>query len=244
MASKTVFNLGALGDSISVAYNADRLGANHAASWTTGHDLPQAGASHFQRIQQTFPEFLVRQQNEAFNGARATDLAVQVERLLSNVTPDYVTLLVGANDLVRWVTGNYDPHLDQFRRDVRLSIDRLIRANRHMMVLLVSIPDQSRLIEVLKRKFLGASGRSPLIDLVQSSFADEMVQKFRERFIRMNQSLEEICHNFSGNARFAASVSAHRFDGEHISTIDHYHPSPVGQRLLAELAWNDGFFPG
>lgn len=99
-ASQQTFTIGALGDSISVAFNAEREGNNEAHSWSTGNLDLSHGASHFRRLQRFFPAMDVRAANYAVSGARAADLRGQVDQLLAH-TPDYVTLLMGANDLAR-----------------------------------------------------------------------------------------------------------------------------------------------
>lgn len=84
---------GCTGDSITRAFAACGRGGDCAeTSWATGsaEDLD----SHAQRLHL---EDAVSSHNLAVNGARVAGLASQVEAAV-RVRPDYVTVLIGAND--------------------------------------------------------------------------------------------------------------------------------------------------
>jgi lysophospholipase L1-like esterase len=237
--TKTNFTVGALGDSISVAFNAVNAGDNAEHSWATG----DSDSSHLQRLRRRFTELDVRAVNTAFNGARAADLRGQVDRLVQS-EPDYVTMMIGANDLVRWLTGEYGVMLDQYVDDVRGAIKRLVDVNPRVMIVLSAVPDQSQVLDLIGNR-QGALERAAayLNTVAGAAFAKLMVGIYKERSVRLNRALADVAQRHSGNVRFCGGIATARFSGEHLSPIDSYHPSVQGQQLLAKLTWNEGFFP-
>ncbi len=242
MSTSPLFTIGALGDSISIAFNAEKSGANAEHSWASGNVDATRGASHFRRLQRLFPALDVRAVNTAFNGARATDLKAQVDRLLVT-PPDYVTCLIGANDLPRWLAGEYGYLLDTFVKDVRAAVKRLIAANPRVMILLAAIPDQSRVVHLLAASGIGGAAAPYLAALAESPQLKVITKAYKERWARTNAALEEVAVAHPANVRFVPATAAATFTGEHLSPLDSYHPSVAGQRLLADITWNSGFFP-
>lgn len=233
------FVIGILGDSISTGYNAASPGDNLSHSWASGVNSGEQGASHFTRLKRVMPTFDVQARNVAVAGARASDLAAQLGRLLPT-KPDYVTLLIGANDITQWLFGEYGLSLQQFSTYVQTTIERLIEVNQRVMILLVAVPDQSQAVNHMLRR---GSGQEFATQLSASPYLRQLTEAYRERAVRLNRALEEIATKFPGQVRFARSVAHARFSGEHLSHLDSYHPSVKGQQLLADLSWNEGFFP-
>ncbi len=221
---KHVFTVGALGDSITTAFNADRPGDNALHSWATGSDEGAPEKSHFRRLAQLYPTLSVRSVNVAVAGSRAADLHGQVDRLVRE-TPDYVTLLIGANDLPQWLLGEAGTLLDLFVRNVREAAKRLIAANPRVMILLVAVPDQSLVLQHV----------IPNIAQLQRTY--------RTHWRRLNQALAEIAAVAAANVRYCSSPAATPIPMTHLSALDRYHPSVAGQRALAAMTWKDGFFP-
>lgn len=237
------FQIGALGDSISVGFNADVNGLNEHHSWST-RDLELVdGGSHLTRIRRIYPDLKVKAVNVAAVGAKSADLSGQVDRLLQVNVPDYVTLMIGANDLTSWLSDFDELKFSAFIADVRTSIDRLIAANPRMMILLVGIPDQSRVLALFAKQRFGAQFGSLLETWVQRPDLQRLVAVYKERWVKANEALAALKQNYSQNVRYSASVAATIFSDEHLSRLDFYHPSILGQRLLAEVTWRDGFFP-
>src|SRR5687767_5925957 len=112
--------VGAVGDSITTAFNARNPSDNPSYSWATGDAA--AFSSHAARLAGLYPTCDVVTANVAASGARARDLESQVARLALRA-PDYVTLMVGANDLTDWlVNGEYGLLLDRFGNDVMRAV--------------------------------------------------------------------------------------------------------------------------
>lgn len=233
METKPTFLAGALGDSITTAFNADSALDNLALSWSTG-SAPGHG-SHVARLQLALPHCQVKALNVASAGVRSGALADQARRL-ADAKVDYATLLIGANDLTDWLlVGEYGASLDAFHGRVALAIDALIAANPRVMILLAAIPDQARVVELALKGQLNVPWLSP--DLVKTVKA-----RYAERHSRANSALADVAKGRAANVRFAGAVGAVRFEERHLSRLDFYHPSREGQKRLADQTWNEGWF--
>lgn len=116
--------------------------------------------------------------------------------------------------------------------------------NPRVMILLVAVPDQSKVLEILGAKHAGFEMAAAYLNTVAgSAYMKMMIHLYRERSERLNRALADIARRHSANVRFCGGIAAARFTGEHLSPIDSYHPSVLGQTLLANLTWNEGFFP-
>lgn len=235
--TNSIFKLGALGDSISVAHNADAIGTNAHHSWTTGGEH-----SHLGRIQTRFPHLKVIPLNVAVSGARSSDLKIQVDQLIPH-RPDYVTLMIGANDLSEWFMSRQTHKILDFTQNVRQAVTRLIEVNPRTMILQVAIPDQSRVLTLLANQRMIGKYEAVLNNLMQSPELQAMTSFYKGLQRQANTALREIAQEFSKNVRYAGSVASAIFSEAHLSKHDFYHPSVLGQRLLADLTWQDGFFP-
>lgn len=230
--------VGALGDSITTAFNAASSADNPAHSWSTGDDTV---GSHRSRIGRAFPGIAVKTVNAAVAGARSDALAAQVARLEGGI-PDYVTLLIGANDLTDWLlNGEYGAQIQAFKRNVQDAVRRLVMANPRIMIVLSGLPDQSRVL-VLALKSAGGAAAN-LISRLPPNLVGALQAGYVERWQRANAVLVEVAGAFPSNVRFIAKTPRVRFSPEHLSPLDFYHPSVAGQRLLAEVTWEQGWFP-
>jgi len=236
--------VGAMGDSITTAFNAFRPDNNLAYSWSTGSESEGAVQSHLQRLAKIFPQVAIEGVNVAFSGAKAGDLGSQTAKLLP-LRPDYATILVGANDLYVWLfAGEFGSLLEKFRSDVETAVVALTKANRRVMILLSGIPDQTRVLHLVVNGALRGTGLSEsLLARFDSTMAEGIKNKYRDRWERANEALASIAVAHTANVRFAAKTPRVQFTEQHLSPVDFYHPSIAGQRLLAEVTWGQGFFP-
>lgn len=238
---KPILTIGALGDSITTAFNAAQSSDNLDLSWSTGKSRTGKLSSHAARLERIFPAYDIKSTNVAVTGSRAAALSGQTNRLLE-ITPDYVTLLIGANDLTDWLLlGEYEMQLENFAREVRTTIQRLITANPRIMILVAGVPDQSRVVEIALQR--GPAELSRLAPWLNPTLIDTLRRAFRQRHERLNQALIAVAEAHPGNVRFSGSVARTQFERDHLSPLDFYHPSEAGQALLAERTWGDGFFP-
>jgi len=236
----------AFGDSLTTAHNACERAENLALSWATGHANDGRVVSHVQRLARIFPQRTVEGLNLAVSGARAESLSGQVARL-AGAAPDYATMLVGGNDLARWLfVGEYGTLLERFRLDVKNCIETLIRCNPRVMIFLAGIPNQSRVLELALRQQQGGFSMpvaSVFLAKIPQVLLDSLRANYLERWERANEVLRDLALIYPANVRFGDNVPFVKFSAEHLSAIDFYHPSWKGQKLLAETTWLQGFFP-
>lgn len=238
--------MAALGDSITRAFAACGRGGDCAEmSWATGtaEDL----ASHGQRLSVDDREGT---HNLAVSGARVAGLASQV-RAAVQARPDYVTILIGANDACAVDEAAMTP-VEEFTAAFDAAIDPLLRALPDARVLVLSIPDLMRLWEVGKdrsdvRRVWQSYGvcRSMLADPTDTSAAAQARRdRVRGRVQAYNAAMAAACARHRARCRHDRNaVFNYRFDLGDVSTVDYWHPSRRGQTTLARVAWSAGFWP-
>lgn len=229
--------VGALGDSITAAHNASVADTNADASWSTGS---AAVGSHRVRLKQALPHVEIDAINLAVSGARSAALPQQAE-VLAAKKPDYVTILIGANDLADWLLlGESGAAVETFRRNVQQAVQTLIAANPRVLIVLSGIPDQSRVLSLALRSTGNPAAR--LMAQLPPGFHAKVESVWRDRWGRANAALQSIAEAYTANVRFVTKVPLLRFEPEHLSPIDFYHPSVEGQKLLAAVTWEQGWF--
>lgn len=237
--------MAALGDSITRASAACGRGGDCVkTSWATGtaEDLH----SHAQRLDIDTAD---SDHNLAVSGARVAGLSLQVEAAL-RVRPDYVTVLIGANDAcasdeaamtsVEEYTGAFDA-----------AMNTLVRGLPEARILVLSIPDLARLWEVGKdrpdvRRSWESAGicRSMLANPTDTGEAAHARRdRVRARVQAYNAAMAAACDRHAEQCRHDRNaVFNYRFDLRDVSTVDYWHPSKHGQATLAQVAWDAGFW--
>ncbi len=229
--------IGALGDSITAGFNNYRFGDNRDLSWSAGLDQKGLVDSHAKRLQQILgPNIEVH--NEAFVGATSKEMERETTRLL-RYKPDYVTLLVGANDICNW-TGNYAEELANYQKQVSTTVNRLVDANPNIRIVMPSIPDLLRVYEVGKAH--ECQERWDAMGLCPGLFARDRTglerQQFGERLQQMNSILATIASSYPANIHFKPELANYQFPWEFLSPIDCFHPSILGHNKIAELTFD------
>ncbi len=227
--------VGALGDSISAGFDAVRLGDNREMSWSTGDSTEVK--SHAQRLaQQTNRP--VTTFNEAIAGSVVTDLDQQVERLLPH-KPDYITIDIGANDLCTWPS-DYTAQLGAYEGHLHDLVNQIVTALPQSKVVLAPIPNLYNLWQVASPQ-PGCQERWDLIGictpLLGSNVSDADRQAFTVRWQLANAAIDRIAASFPANVLHDPNGANTRFEWQHVSTVDCFHPSVAGQNLLSEVAW-------
>ena len=231
------YNLGIIGDSISVGFNASAFGVNRELSWTGGLDPQGRVLSHALRLQALLQRPVIVH-NEAFAGAETKNLVKQTDRLLSSKI-DYVSIMIGANDLCK-NAGAVEWQSVRRIQDVQDSITRIIEANPEVKIVLAAIPDMLRLRETGLGRGCQATWNIAKIcsPLLGRDRTDAERSLFGERLNQMNHSLSEMAMNFSEHVRFDWATSEFEFPWEYISRIDCFHPSVPGQNKISEITFD------
>jgi lysophospholipase L1-like esterase len=236
--------VGAIGDSITRAFNAGAPLDQPEKSWATGDNDAAESYSHAGRLRGL--GYDVRAHNAARSGANAVELAGQVDELFdaeSGRAPDYVTLMIGANDVCDWGEDHGDA-LAAFYGDVDEAVGKLVDANPAVKILMAPIPNMLQLWSVGRAN--GCQARwdlyrmcTPLLGRGKS--AAERA-RFGERLADANAALADVASQYPDHVLMADEVSSAVFEWRHISGIDCFHPSEAGQELLGDVTWDAGWF--
>ena len=238
-------SMAALGDSITRAFAAcGRSGDCVQTSWATG--TARNLHSHGQRLDLDNPG---SNHNLAVSGARVAGLASQT-RAAIQARPDYVTVLIGANDActgeetAMTSVGEYTDAFDA-------AMEALMRGLPNARILVLSIPDLARLWEIGKdrpevRRVWEAYSICPSMlaeptDI--SAAADARRERVRARIQAYNAAMAAACGRHPARCRHDQSaIFDYRYNLDEISDIDYWHPSRRGQAALSEIAWEAGFW--
>jgi lysophospholipase L1-like esterase len=226
-----------MGDSITRAFDATRPLDNPKLSWSTGDDIFSRVESHLVRIREMHG-IKVLGYNVARSGGKAVEMPGQAKKLARH-KPNYVTMLIGANDLCDW-SANADADIELLEKNVRKAIDVLIESNPNVLIAISPVPDMHNLWEIgsgnrcqkkwdllkICPRLLSSKSTTAARDIFKSQWAD------------VNQTYERIAADFPKNVRYAAEGANVKFEPKHISTLDCFHPSITGQNLLSEIVWD------
>jgi lysophospholipase L1-like esterase len=233
------FVMGALGDSMTRGFDTGALLDHPEHSWSTGND--GIVKSHASRLAKLFGT--VTSYNVAVSGAKAWMLPLQASALLVQARPDYVTILVGANDLCSWPDDDQEG-LASLASGVSRAISMIVVANPAVKILLVPVPDMLQLREVGLAS--GCQLRWNITHfcprLLSRSVTTQDLSGFASRLGDANATLASVAAQFPNHVRFAADVARSEFSFADVSTIDCFHPSMAGQDFLANQTWEAGWY--
>jgi len=231
----------ALGDSITRAANTCCGPGDHPAqSWSTGNDGTDGVRSHYERLAALPLPAGLAGHNDAASGATAAGLPAQAARAVAR-RADYVTILIGANDLCAPSASAMTPAAD-FAAQVDTALDVLHRGLPKARVLVASIPDLYRLWSVLHTNPQAArvwSARRICPSMLSAAAMESGRREVVARELAYNRILARSCGNYPNCRWDRGSVYRYRFSAGQISTVDYFHPGPGGQAALAELTWDE-----
>lgn len=238
------FSMGALGDSITTGFNSYHILSDHDGSWSTGNNKYPDFESHKMKLEKLL-EMPIQAVNVAIPGTTSKSLKKQVRRLLKKAPkPDYVTLLIGANDACRWKE-DYSKDLEEYKKNVSAAVSKIALANSKVKILLVPVPDMNRLYELGKenKKCQIVWNLLPLCKpLLTKKVTDNQRDEFSQRIKDLNAKLKEVSTEYPNNAFYYDFIAEIEYDEEHISEIDCFHPSAYGQKMIAEFTFNRDLF--
>lgn len=237
-------SIASTGDSISRGFDIDALHLLRDSpqfSWATGAD-PHVD-SQYDRLVALHPAISGHTYNDARTGATMSALDGQLAQA-ARQHADYVTVLMGANDLCTKTAAQMTP-TTVFRNQFAEAVERFTRADPHAELFVASIPNLRQLWSVLHTN-LAARGTWRLFGICQSMLSEHNTDRDRaavdEREQADNAALAEVCGRYA-NCRFDNLATYHlRFTAEDVSSGDFFHPSKRGQATLAATTWKAGFF--
>ena len=228
-------------------------------SWTTGLDSGDQVKSHAYRLKKMRSGLKVY--NAAVSGSEAKDLLNdQLDKVLKwsrdklgQGAPDYVTIMVGANDICApknsgmTTTQKYQDRVGQI-------VDTLLASEAKTRVLLSSIPNLEPLRKVARnaRAFVGrtftcedvwkALEVCPNVTLNDDSSDRKQIA---QRVVEYNTALKSIATQYAkkygDRVRYAGAVYDYDLTINDLS-IDCFHPNPGSQNTIAERSFKAGWW--
>ena len=239
-------SMAAVGDSITqAASTAGSLGSDAPQnSWSTG--TSSSVNSHYQRLLALGAPISGANHNRSVSGAKMAGLAAQMQTAAA-LQPDYLTVLMGGNDLCTDTTGQMTS-VANFGAQFQAAMTTLTAASPATNVLVVSIPDVYQLWNLFKNNFFArliwatAGICQSLLANPGSTQAADVQRRaaVRQRNVDYNAQLAAICAQFDrclfdGNASFNTVFTTGDVSG------DYFHPSVQGQAKLAAISWGAGY---
>ena len=239
-------SMAAVGDSITqAASSAGSLGADAPQnSWSTGSS--QTVQSHALRLQALGAPLAGRIYNESVSGAKMVDLNAQMQ-VVAGLKPDYVTVLIGGNDLCTDTVAQMTSVTD-FRAQFETAMTTLMAGSPNTRAYVVSIPNVYQLWNLFKgnwwARFIWSSAgicQSLLANPTSTQPVDvERRAQVSARNEAFNLQLAQVCSlharcRFDGNTSFNTEYTASDVSG------DYFHPSVAGQAKLASVSWAAGY---
>jgi hypothetical protein len=234
--------------------------AKPSLSWATGADREDHVSSHYERLRRLRPDLIAT--NYAVSGSDSEELVQQVDELLFNesrrsVHYDYITLLMGANDL-----GNEDNALitspEAFVQNLERELKRLLDRTSDRRVLIVGLPRIHEAFEATEKEWVlkfwgwglqcgdvrrGIYGRRTILTPQNKSAYEEtkvLLQKYRDGLEKLTAQLQEAYPQAS--VKFIRELMIPENARKALS-IDCFHPSEWGQAQIADQTWAHGFWP-
>ena len=238
-------SMAAVGDSVTRGADAcGRYSDCPAVSWSTG---TVAGvSSHSARLLLHSPG--LRTYNDAQTGATTADLRGQVGDAVLQGS-EYLTVLIGANDVCTATTSQMTPAATVEQR-VTAALRTYTAARPAGRVLVASIPDVYRLWQVghadaTARLFWSAGQicQSMLANPASTAPADAARRlAVHTRLLDDNAALARACAAVPRCRWDGGAVTRTTFALSQLSNLDYFHPNPAGQRLLADTTWRVGYW--
>jgi lysophospholipase L1-like esterase len=233
-------SMAALGDSITRAADVCCWYGDHPAqSWSTGNFPYDGISSHYERLAALHPAITGHAYNDAVSGARARDLPAQAANAVAQHA-DYVTVLMGANDLCTSSTSTMTATAD-FAGYVNSALASLHQGLPRAKVFVSSIPNIYQLWSVLHTNPLAQfvwSTAHICQSMLAAANTDTQRQQVVARELAFNQILAQACGQYA-NCRWDGNATYnYSFSSSQVSTLDYFHPSLSGQAALAQLTWS------
>ncbi len=215
-------------------------------SWSTG--LGSDVSSQLTRLTPHSPALAAHAYNDAQTGATTVDLGPQVADAVRQGA-DYLTVLVGANDVCTPTAASMTSAAVVEQRVVA-ALRSFTAARPAGHVLLASIPDVYRLWEVAHgnanaRFVWGAAGIcQSMLGAPASTSAADVARRaaVRTRIVDDNAALARACAAVARCRSDGGAVFRTAFSLSQLSQWDYFHPNGAGQRLLADATWRAGYW--
>jgi len=243
-------SIASLGNSITRGFNACGWYVDCTSrSWSTGDN--SGVNSHYLRLRGLNLAISGHNYNDARTGAKARALAAQADTAVVQGA-QYVTIEIGANDACTSSELTMTA-VSTYRGNIDAGLDTLGRGLPNARVFIASIPDIKRLWKIGKDNFAARYAwsqfgicQSMLANPTSTNTADVARRdRVQQRVKDYNAELEKACVAYGPNCKFDGNaVFGYQFVLSQVSGWDYFHPDADGQRALAAITWDAGFFAG
>jgi lysophospholipase L1-like esterase len=232
-------SIAAIGDSITRATNACCTYGDHPSqSWSTGFNPLGPVNSHYERLILRNPTIWGDEYNDARAGAKMAAANDQAALAVSQGA-DYVTILMGANDVCTSSRSTMTSVSD-FRTRFRAAMDVLVTGLPDSQVFVASIPNVRRLWSLFRddpvaRLVWRTAGICQSMLSASNTAADR--QAVYDRIVAFNAVLADVCAAYPTCRYDGGALFAYRFTRGQVSRLDYFHPDLDGQAAIASVTW-------
>ena len=203
-------------------------------SWSTGVSV----SSHYARLVALNPAISGHGYNDAKTGATMKALGRQLSSAASQGA-DYVTVLMGANDLCTSSASTMTPTAT-FTRELKSALGQFVAARPKAKVFVSSIPNIYQLWSVLHTDVTAqltwnTFGICPSMLAATNNESQRQLVVARES--ELNGALATVCAQYVQCRWDGYATYDTQFSASDISTVDYFHPSIQGQNRLAAVTW-------
>lgn len=233
------------GDSITRAFDANWscfLADCPRYSWSTG--TSSSVYSHYRRLLTVAPQLYGRAYNDARSGARMTHLAGQLATAASQ-NADYVTVLMGANDVCTASIGAMTP-VATFESQFRNALSSFTTARPQSRVFVSSIPNVYRLWALFRTNPLALAVWQQFgicQSMLNINNTETQRQQVLSRLKADNAALARVCAEFRQCRWDNYATYLTNFSTSDVSSVDYFHPSVRGENRLASVSWAASYWP-
>ena len=233
------FTMVSMGDSITLGFDAVDPLENPGLSWVSGQELTGSDGSHFNRLQDLAALYqrplTLHSYTVAVTGAEAiSDLQGQATQAATH-NPDYVTVLIGANDICNTTmdAATFEPEFEIKVYQALLTLTQ--SAKPPQLIFVSSIPNVAHLMEV--PAMADSMACQAAWQVACPNMVDLTTTQFHDLWSAANTALNNASINAGDSVVFDDfAVADSSFEDADV-TFDCFHPTVQGQRKLADTTW-------
>ena len=189
---------------------------------------------HRDALQKMFPEKKWVADNYSIPGATTEDIINEQLPKIIKTDPDIVIVEAFANDICADSIDGMLP-VEQYRKNMNFIVDVLLHETDAAIVLVAGI-DMPWLYDLMKdeRNFLFIKAKKlwKTLETCTTATSGKDQEIVRERIAQYNSVMEDIALAHSDKVCFTYKSRGEKFKKSHVSRIDLFHPSKLGQRYL------------
>lgn len=233
-------------------------------SWATGLEKNKRVKSHAERLMGLGLGSSRRVINEAISGDETQDLLLKQLSELNKESryrfrteyPDYVTVLIGANDACADSPEDMTDVGDFYAR-FYMAMDEMLWNNSNTHILVSHLPNIEKLrtvakdADVLGFDALGISKCQDLWEVTglcptlttheEPSIRQKVAQRVRDYNLAMTSVTKNLRSQYGDRIRVSERAYQAQFSADNLS-LDCFHPNVSGQNILAHETWQDSWW--